>query len=135
MNKIEENVSAKSFVLETIKNILKRCDEDIKSYMVKLNDDFLHYFTVNAKSHVICTMMKQQFEELSRWVEAEEEDEKIVELLDSGVEFMTKKLLNYRRTQSTNELHNLMEEYKLEMYSTLIPTYQQISNRTKSLIG
>jgi len=135
MNKIEENVSAKSFVLETIKNILKRCDEDIKSYMLKLNDDFLHYFTVNAKSHVICTMMKQQFEELSRWVEAEEEDEKIVELLDSGVEFMTKKLLNYRRTQSTNELHNLMEEYKLEMYSTLIPTYQQISNRTKSLIG
>lgn len=135
MNKIEENVSAKSFVLETIKNILKRCEEDIKSYMLKLNDDFLHYFTVNAKSHVICTMMKQQFEELSRWVEAEEEDEKIVELLDSGVEFMTKKLLNYRRTQSTNELHNLMEEYKLEMYSTLIPTYQQISNRTKSLIG
>lgn len=135
MNKIEENVSAKSFVLETIKNILKRCDEDIKSYMLKLNDDFLHYFTVNAKSHVICTMMKQQFEELARWVEAEEEDEKIVELLDSGVEFMTKKLLNYRRTQSTNELHNLMEEYKLEMYSTLIPTYQQISNRTKSLIG
>jgi len=135
MNKIEENVSAKSFVLETIKNILKRCDEDIKSYMLKLNDDFLHYFTVNAKSHVICTMMKQQFEELARWVEAEEEDGKIVELLDSGVEFMTKKLLNYRRTQSTNELHNLMEEYKLEMYSTLIPTYQQISNRTKSLIG
>ena len=135
MNKIEENVSAKSFVLETIKNILKRCDEDIKSYMLKLNDDFLHYFTVNAKSHVICTMMKQQFEELSRWVEAEEEDEKIVELLDSGIEFMTKKLLNYRRTQSTNELHNLMEEYKLEMYSTLIPTYQQINNRTKSLIG
>lgn len=132
--KMLEISKAKAFVLTTINDIVKKCDEDIKSYMVKLNDDFLHYFTVNAKSHVICTMMKQQFEELSRWVEAEEEEQKVVELLDSGVEFMTKKLLNYRRTQSTNELYNLMEEYKLEMYSNIIPTYQQISNTTKKYL-
>lgn len=125
---------AKAFVLEAIDKLIEKCDSDIKSFMEKLNDDFLHYFTVNAKSHVICTMMKQQFEELLGWVEAEEDSEKIIELLDSGVEFMSKKLLNYRRTQSTNELYNLMEEYKLEMYSTLIKTYQQIIKNAKSLI-
>lgn len=133
-NKLNGTTEPKNFVLELITTIIKKCEEDIQSYMASIEEDFLHYFTVKAKSHVICVMMKQQFTDLRSWVEAEEEDAKIIELLESGISFMTKQLLGYRRLQSTNELHNLKEEYKLEMYSTLIPTYQQIINRTKSLM-
>lgn len=135
MNNKIDNITPKSYVLEMIHTILKKCDEDIKSYMDAINEDYLHYFTVKAKSHVICTQMKQQFEELRTWVEAEEDNDKIIELLENGIQFMTTRLLNYRRMQSTNELHNLTEEYKLEMYSTLIPTYQRIINRTRSLMS
>lgn len=135
MNNKKDNITPKAYVLEMIHNILKKCDEDIKSYMDAIDEDYLHYFTVKAKSHVICTQMKQQFEDLRTWVEAEEDNEKIIELLEGGIQFMTTRLLNYRRVQSTNELHNLMEEYKLEMYSTLIPTYQQMTKRIRSLMN
>ena len=133
MNSVKiKNVTPKTYVLELVQTILKKCDEDIRAYKEKINEDFLHYFVVNTKSHVICAMMKEQLEELRSWIETEADDEKIVELLESGVSFMSKKLLEYRRPQSTNELHNLKEEYKLEMYSTLITTYQQMVNRTRS---
>lgn len=129
-----ETSKTKAFVLKTIDSIINECDEKIKCYLNYLNDDFLYYFTVNVKSHVICTMKKQLFEQLLGWVEAEDNDENIVDLLDRSVEFMSNELLNYRRTQSTNELYNLKEEYKLEMYSKLIPLYKQISKKAKLLV-
>lgn len=121
----------KTAVIDQIDAVLIQCEKDINSFIENFKDDFLDYFVVKSKTHVICVMKQKQFLQLKEWIVVEEDTGKIVQLLQGGIDFMQRTLLNYRRIQSTNEMHNLKEEYKLEMFSQLIPLYERMLNMCK----
>lgn len=114
----------KIFLLQIIDSFVLECEKK-KSACVKIfNEDLIRYYISYAKTHIICNLQTKQLMDLRNWITECDSEAKMLELLDGGISFMKKSLLNFKKIQTSNEFHNLIEEYRYEMYSELIVKYE-----------
>lgn len=116
----------KNKILNYLDKIINTCNNEIEKFKKEMNTDFFKYFDRFAIAHLKTETKKREIMEVRKKIVIAPNMKEIELEINSEKDFWEGMIFNFRVPQTTNQMYNMRENYKPEIYSELINFFDDL---------